>query len=85
MKVRTKSKRDLFEQIKRMEKAFYSLPNYEKQPYLGQMALARKILEQYLTNINNYWGDWNVDDEDMFNLIYDTQIPKSVYTKKITI
>ena len=52
MKKKTKSKHDIIDQLKRMHKTFYSIPNYWEEPYIGQMTLASAIAEQYHENIN---------------------------------
>ena len=80
--MRTKSKKDLIEQLKRIEKIFYSIPDWindEHYPYMGQMNLAQSLAEDYHNNINNYLGDYDVEDEKEFYRRYDLQIPKEIY------
>lgn len=81
MKKKTKSKHDIIDQLKRMHKTFFSIPNYWEEPYIGQMTLASAIADQYHENINYYLGDYNIDDSKEFNRRYDLQIPKEIYTK----
>lgn len=81
MKKKTKSKHDIIDQLKRIHKTFYSIPNYWEEPYISQMTLASAIADQYHENINYYLGDYNIDDSKEFNRRYDLQIPKEIYTK----
>ena len=77
-----KSKKDLIEQLRRIERTFYSIPDWindEHYPYMGQMNLAKAIAEDYHNNINNYLGDYDLEDEQEFNRRYDLKIPKEVY------
>ena len=82
MKKKTKSKHDIIDQLARMHKTFYSIPNYWEEPYIGQMTLASAIADQYHENIDYYLGDFaDIDDEQEFMRRYDMQIPKSEYTR----
>ena len=81
MKEKTKSRRDIHKQFERIEKIFYSIPNYEQKPFIDQMTLASAIEDQYHENIYYYLGDFNIDDEQEFMRRYDMQIPKSEYTR----
>ena len=81
MKKKTKSKHDIIDQLKRMHKTFYSIPNYWEEPYIGQMTLATAIADQYHENINYYLGDYNLNDSNEFYRRYDLQILKEIYTK----
>lgn len=81
MKEKTKSKRDIHKQLERIEKIFYSIPNYEQKPFIDQMTLASAIEDQYHENIYYYLGDFDIDDEQEFMRRYDMQIPKSEYTR----
>lgn len=77
-----KSKKDLIEQLRRIERIFYSIPDWvndEHYPYMGQMKLAQAIAEDYHNNINNYLGDYDLEDEQEFNRRYDLKISKEVY------
>ena len=77
-----KSKKDLIEQLRRIERIFYSIPDWindEHYPYMGQMNLAKAISEDYHNNINDYLGDYDLEDEQEFNRRYDLKIPKEVY------
>ena len=80
--MKTKSKHDLINQLRRIEKIFYSIPDWindEHYPYMRQMNLAQAIAEDYHNNINNYLGDYPIDDAEEFYRRYDLQIPISVY------
>lgn len=81
MKKKTKSKHDIIDQLERMHKTYYSIPNFEEEPYIGQMTLASAIAEQYHENINYYLGGYNLNDSKEFNRRYDLQIPKEIYAK----
>ena len=81
MKEKTKSKRDIHKQLERIEKIFYSIPNYEQKPFIDQMTLASAIADQYHENINYYLGDYNLNDSNEFYRRYDLQIPKEIYAK----
>ena len=82
MKEKTRSQRDIHEQWKRIQKTFYSIPNYEQKPFIDQMTLASAIADQYHENIDYYLGDFaDIDDEQEFMRRYDMQIPKSEYTR----
>ena len=81
MKEKTKSKRDIRKQFERIEKIYYSIPNYEQKPFIDQMTLASAIEDQYHENIYYYLGDFDIDDEQEFMRRYDMQIPKSEYTR----
>ena len=81
MKEKTKSKRDIRKQFERIEKIYYSIPNYEQKPFIDQMTLASAIEDQYHENIYYYLGDFDIDDEQEFMRRYNLQIPKSEYTR----
>ena len=82
MKKKTKSKHEIIDQLARMHKTFYSIPNYWEEPYIGQMTLASAIADQYHENIDYYLGDFaDIDDEQEFMRRYNLQIPKSEYTR----
>lgn len=83
--MKTKSKRDLINQLGRIEKIFYSIPDWfddEHYPYMGQMNLAKAIAEDYHNNINGYLGDYPIDDAEEFYRRYDLQIPAYIYAAK---
>ena len=81
--MKTKSYRDLFKQMQRIEKLFYSLDNWwdsKNYPYMQQMTLAEALDEDYTNNIHRYLGgDYDIDDEAEFYRRYDFQVPKEVY------
>ena len=82
MKEKTRSQRDIHEQWKRIQKTFYSIPNYEQKPFIDQMTLASAIADQYHENIDYYLGDFaDIDDVQEFMRRYNLQIPKSEYTR----
>lgn len=81
--MRTKSKGDLIAQIERIRKIFCQIPNWHKEPIMGQMILAQEICEKYHNNINDFLGDYDVqNDEAEFHRRYDLQMPSSIYAKK---
>lgn len=80
MRTKTKSKGDLIAQLERIRKTFYSLPNWHKDPIMGQMVMA----QDYHNNINEHLGDYDVqNDEAEFHRRYDLQIPMSIYAKNV--
>lgn len=82
--MKTKSHCDIFKQMQRIEKLFYSIVKWwdvENYPYMGQMNLAQAIAEDYHNNIHRHLGgDYDDDDAAEFNRRYYIQVPKEVYT-----
>ena len=81
MKEKTRSQRDIHEQWKRIQKTFYSIPNYEQKPFIDQMTLASAIADQYHENINYYLGGYNLNDSKEFYRRYDCQANSAIPTR----
>lgn len=78
----TKSKGDLNAQLGRIRTIFCKHPRKYENETLNRMVGANEIWERYHDNINNYLGDYDVqNDEAEFYRRYALQIPREIYMK----
>lgn len=81
IKTKTKSKSDIHNQMERIYKALYAIPNYYKKPCMSRVIQAIVVAQRFHENINNYLGDYPIDDNQEFLRRYFLQIDREIYTK----
>lgn len=77
--MKTKSKGDINAQLDRINKTFYSFPDWLQR--IERAVKADEIAERYHENINNYLGDYDIDDVQEFCRRYNLQIDREIYAK----